>query len=66
MSELAEVMESKAQFMRNMAANSLRNHRKFRDSDAPSCRELAEWYEGRYQAYKRSADLVRSTLEEYA
>ena len=63
---LAEVMESRAQLMRDMAADNLRGHRKFRDSDTPACRELADWYEGRYMAYKNAAKIMRETVEVYA
>ena len=63
---LAEVMESRAQLMRDMAADNLRAHRKFRGSDTSACRELADWYEGRYLAYKRSAEIITKTLEVHA
>lgn len=63
--DLREAMEFKAQLLRDMAADNLRGHRKFRDSFSSQGREMAEWYEGRYMAYKRAAAMITDTLETY-
>ena len=63
---LADAILFRAQLLRDMAADDLRAHRKFRGSVTPACRELADWYEGRYQAYKRAAEMITNTLEMHA
>ena len=63
--DLREAMTLKAQTLRAMAADNLRSHRKFRASETPACRELADWYEGRYMAFKRAAKMITETLEMY-
>ena len=66
MSKLEQVMLTKAQKLRDMAADNLRGHRKFRGCTTQQGREMAEWYEGRYMAYKRAAEMIRDGVEECA
>ena len=61
--DLRESMAFKAQLLRDMASDNLRGHRKFRGSNTPACREMADWYEGRYEAYKKAAEMITDTLE---
>ena len=63
---LAKAMEFRAQTLRDLAADNLRAHRKFRGSEHRQGREMAEWYEGRYMAYKRAAEMITNTLEMHA
>lgn len=63
---LAEAMEVRAETLRIMAADNLRGHRKFRNCPTIQGQGLAEWYEGRYMAYKKAAEMIRETLEMYA
>ena len=63
---LVEAMLFKAQMLRDMAADNLRGHRKFRDCDSRHGRAMMEWYEGRYMAYKRAAEMITNTLEMHA
>ena len=63
---LVEALEHRIQTIRDMAADNLRGHRKFRDCTSRQGREMADWYEGRYMAFKRSASMIRDTLEMYS
>ena len=66
MNALAMAIEHRAQTLRDLAADNLRAHRKFRGCSSPHGREMTEWYEGRYIAYKRAAEMIRETVELYS
>ena len=61
--DLREAMELKAQLLRDMASDNLRGQRKFRDCLSGPGREMGDWYEGRYEAYKKAAEMITDTLE---
>ena len=63
---LVKAMQLRVETLRSMAAVNLQGHRQFRGSTTPACRELADWYEGRYGAYKKAAEMISEALEDHA